>query len=515
MKNFFSIVLCFVMLISFGVSTAKAQTSSNEEADFYISSARELNEFATKVNNGNDYSGKIIKLTNDIVFESSTVNNFVPIAYSSRCPFNGVFDGAGYTIRGIDITSTDSKYDYIGLLGFIGTTGIIKNLKFMESSLTTKSTNYIAAIVGFNEGIVDNCQSQIQIIAEQNEDKLYVGGIAAMSTGTIKNCSTYNSITAVITNAQQGRYGGYYLGARVGGIVGENSNLISNCSNSGNISFSTTDNYDYYCYIGGIVGYSGNNKSIVQNCYSIGLITGNVHNAGIVGYIEGIISNCFSSIESAPQNIYEIAKSGIEKNNKALSSSEMKLSSFTDILNTNRGSNSSWLPWVSTSESEYPTIIKTNEVTFKPLKYCTIKTDIDYAYEGQTVTLTATTDKNYKVKNINIATLSGTPISVTNSNGKYQFTMPSDKVIVSADLIHSNAVSIKSVKYGKITSNLSTAFEKQTVILTPVANKGYKISKVTVTTTNGKKVVVTKKNGKYQFKMPSEKVIVSATFSKK
>ena len=115
--------------------------------------ARELKEFAQKVNNGTTYKGKLIKLTNDIQFDGVTPNNFTPIGYSNR-QFKGTFDGCGYTISGIIVIGSS----YGGLFGSVGNNGIVKNVTVKDSQF---SGSYLGAIVAYNDGgLVDNCHNR-------------------------------------------------------------------------------------------------------------------------------------------------------------------------------------------------------------------------------------------------------------------------------------------------------------------------------------------------------------------
>lgn len=433
MKKLLTILLTLAMIMISMPSYAEAQTNSREEADLYISSARELNEFATKVNNGNDYSGKVIKLTNDIVYDSNSVNNFVPIGKSSYADrgykFNGTFDGAGYSISGIDITDIDGSNYFMGLFGSIAEGGVIKNLTFKDSIFTSKDGLYIGAIAGCSRGIIDNCYSDIEIsvqgsgntlgFGKQYHDYHFVGGIAGYNYGIITNCN--NATNMIINTTSEVNY--------FGGIVGRSYGTVSNSSNTGSITVTLPENEE--AYTGGIVGYlSEGNNYTVQNCYNAGLLYGDGNIAGIVGYAGGIVSNSYCSIESASKNIFNLK--GAEKNNKALSSSDMKLFTFTDTLNANRSSNSEWLKWVNTSQSEFPTLIANNEVTFKTIKNGLVSSNYSYAYEGQTVVLTVTANAKYKISKVLVTTKAGKKVTVTKKNGKYQFKMPSEKVVVSA-----------------------------------------------------------------------------------
>lgn len=419
-RKVISILLILCFMIAGLPSQALAQTNSKEKPDLTISSVRELKEFANNVNNGNDYAGKLVKLTKDIKFDGVTVNNFTPVGYTGRYSgsyrqqFNGTFDGAGYSISGIDITNYEQGR--AGLFGYIGLNGVVKNVTVKDSNISGIGGG---AIAGYNAGSIENCQNNGVNIKDADSDS---GGIAGNNSGTIINCISNGEI--MVSKAQES--------VAVGGIVGMNGGNIYNSCNVGNVIYAAGE-LRYIYYIGGIAGDNATSyrKGTIQNCYNTGVISAPenvVYYGGIVGSngSNGIVANSFCSEESAPQNIY--FQAGTEKNNKALPVNEMKTASFAKMLNDNRGSNSTWLKWVS--NSDYPTLVKLYEVTFSNTKHGSVKTNHSYAYSGQTVTLTVTADKKYKLSAIFVKTSSGKKVNVTKKNGKYQFKMPSERIKV-------------------------------------------------------------------------------------
>ncbi len=120
--------------------------------------------------------------------------------------------------------------------------------------------------------------------------------------------------------------------------------IIPNCCNMGNI-YSTNEFPDN---IGGLVG---SNDGTVQNSYNAGVIScaGTPGRYTYIGGITGtneksaIVANCYCSEESAETNFGKM--DGVEKNCKAVSSSDMQTETFADLLNENRGSNAGWMNW--------------------------------------------------------------------------------------------------------------------------------------------------------------------------
>lgn len=296
------------------------------KADLTISSERELNEFAQKVNSGNDYSGKLIQLTKDIQYDGVTANNFTPIAYDSYKEFQGIFDGCGHMISGIDVT--DTKGDYmVALFGYIGSGGTVKNLYVSNSSFIFGGESEGGCIAYKNYGVINNCHTY-QINAGV--------GIVRSNYGTIMNCSSASDIMS-----------GYY---EVGGIVSYNEGKILNCCNLGDIHSTKTENGSYGISID-VGGICGQNKGTVQNCYNIGVINSQgtddskVYIGGITGHNAGtaVVANSYCAEESATSNFGDML--GVEKDCKAFPRSEMQTETFVDLLNANRGNNVAWLEW--------------------------------------------------------------------------------------------------------------------------------------------------------------------------
>ena len=312
------------------------------KADLTISSDRELKEFAQIVNQGNTYQGKLIKLACDIQFDGVTINNFEPIGNWEE-PFNGIFDGCGYTISGIDVTKTESQVDQSCLFGYIEAAGIVRNVTIKDSQVQASSSR-AGGIAGYNQGTIDNCHNRnANIQGDINSS----GGIAGENSGVIVNCSSTGSLESVDN------------GDGVGGIAGVNYGEIYNCCNLGSCKGSHRygDNM-----IGGIVG-TNDSEAVIQNCYNIGsltveAVTSATYMGGIVGSAEGIVANSYCSEESAKMNFGSM--NGIEKNCKAWPASEMQTTAFLDQLNTNRGDNEQWLEWEIRTGEEigYPLLVK-------------------------------------------------------------------------------------------------------------------------------------------------------------
>lgn len=101
------------------------------------------------------------------------------------------------------------------------------------------------------------------------------------------------------------------------------------------------------------------------------------------------------------------------------------------------------------------------------------------------------------------------------SSGFLKWTLNSSSEYPS--LVDMNEVTFKSIdsKKGYVKSNKSYASEGQKVTLTPVMNKKYKVTSISVKTTDGKNISAKKNSkGAYVFTMPNDTVVVSAKIVK-
>ncbi len=227
--------------------------SGNEADPYIIKTTSHMRQLANDVNGGNTYSGKFLRLDNDLDFDGQ---EYLPVGgniYDNSGNvrrFSGTFDGNEKTIRGVtNIKYFSTNRLYVGLFG--ATEGAtIKNLTLGENS----------TIAG----------------------KCIVGGIAGwVREGcTIVNCHTEEGVTIIANQGDFDSFGG------IAGIVRANSAIIG-CTNRATVTKGDTWTYQ----LGGIVGY---NRGTVENCWNFGNIVGTHYAGGIVGTIAGgVVRNCY------------------------------------------------------------------------------------------------------------------------------------------------------------------------------------------------------------------------------
>ena len=243
-----------------------------------IYTAQELNNIR------NNLSEKYI-LMNDI--DLKDWGNWSPIGIDSKTPFEGIFNGNGYSIKNmtIDIHS-NNKNIYAGLFGYVSNNEI-RNLAILNSNIKARALYYVGDTYAGNA---------------------YAGGIAGhVNSASIINCYTAN--TSINSSSNYTAYSGGIAG------LANSSSLIANCYNTGNVNASSSSSYTADAYAGGVLGNAF--SSTITNCYNTGNITASSSKSSdaIAGGITGLfsistITNCYNmgnidaSSSSGASNVY-------------------------------------------------------------------------------------------------------------------------------------------------------------------------------------------------------------------
>lgn len=237
-----------------------------------------LSDLTSKV--GTDLSGTYI-LTADITNSGSTM-------IGSSSYFQGVFNGNGHTISGINISVSNGAV-YAGLFPYING-AFIQNLT-LDGTVSCQDTTSSASYAGILSGQISNAMvSRVHIFGSGNVTK--AGANAGAIAGAITNSSIEHSTNSISVTGT----------STVGGLIGKASgslSLIKNCTSSGAVSGLSN--------IGGLIGYADN--TTITGCSSTGLVSGDYTIGGFVGYMCNVskISSCTSSgvlnqLNTAPGN---------------------------------------------------------------------------------------------------------------------------------------------------------------------------------------------------------------------
>jgi len=249
--------------LSNAIATDYFRGAGTEENPYIIETKGQLDTLSLAVSFKRSYSGKYLKLGNDIALNNTELAQWTPIG-SDYSPFQGTFDGDGHVISGVYINSTNS---YQGLFGV--NSGTIKNLGIVASYI--KGRSYVGGLVGHNlHGTIINSYVTGNVLG----NSMIIGGLVG-----------YNSEGGTITSSYAtGNVSGN--GNYVGGLVGYNvTGTIISCYATGNASGNEN-------YVGGLVG---SNSSAIINSYATGDVEGGYYVGGLVGDNSGTVGNSYAT----------------------------------------------------------------------------------------------------------------------------------------------------------------------------------------------------------------------------
>lgn len=345
-----------------GASIEPASTKTIDGKKFYVvSNSDELAWIAVQVNNGNSEINVILK--NDIVLgqDSSSVGPlWTPIGKDSSIMFNGIFDGDGHTIYGLNINNSANKS---GLFGVVGNQGRIHHLKIKSSQATSSqqfsssSTLYMGILCGINNGVISDVQSDVVL---NLAGRLYIsltawnvssyrGGLVGKNGGVLKE----SKVNIVLKDSVyvEHEYNAFVQGTESqitsfinvfdGGLSGLNEGEISLSQAYVEMRVVTNHHYTYSgtssskskVYINIFSGQlCGKNSNLLQNNLSDGTISGEHIESG-----ERFEGKNYCSVGVTDGNVG--VNDGVNENNVIVSSllEQNKTDEFAWLLNTTEG----------------------------------------------------------------------------------------------------------------------------------------------------------------------------------
>ena len=255
-----------------GESVSESLSGSGTETDPYlIQSAADFAYFASQINavegaagvnyKVHTFKGQYFKLTKSIDLNGHDLMAGMHAGWNNYQCFAGIFDGNNRSIRGLNISRTDSS---AALFGCVQKGGAIKNFTLYGS---VKGNTTVGSAVAYLLGTAENITSYVTV-----EGTSTVGGVIANAenkSSEVIGCVNYGTVT-----------GSSFI---VGGITGSGGHNITDCVNHGIIT--GTD------VIGGITGTTKDTGSI-SGCYNYGTVNASGKSGGIVGNIMKPITNC-------------------------------------------------------------------------------------------------------------------------------------------------------------------------------------------------------------------------------
>lgn len=289
MKNLFKIVIVAIAALMF---TVAASAATDTDGYVLISTPE---EFAAIYD---DLSGDY-RLAASIDF---TGVDFAPIG-SYAVPFTGNFDGAGYTLSGIEINKDATSDVYVAPFAY--NSGRIENLVIdnIVIAVTSSDNAYVGALAALNDGVIDGVRVKNAHISVNTDYKAArAGGVCAYNFGggSISDCSASAKVSAVsarlyadaagiaainIGNIEFCEASGEVKASAIscdsvaGGIVSSNGGSVVGCVNSAEIRTASDKGY---ATAGGVLGRSDNDA---ENCVNRGCV-----------YVNGVLDETTASI---------------------------------------------------------------------------------------------------------------------------------------------------------------------------------------------------------------------------
>jgi|GEM_PF-2660666 len=224
----------------------------------------------------------------DHMLYSHGFNRWVPIGTAGN-PFSGIFNGGGFSIRGMMAVGQGSQ----GLFGYVSDWSTIKNLR-IEYSFVMGGENSGSVAGGMMFSDIINVYSSAIVRAASNTGGL----VGVMYWSTVVNSTFAGTVYAnhsIMHNGQD------LVMDYVGGIAGfMMHSAVSESRNYANIYVANwSSSWNDGTFIGGIVG--GMDFSLVVNNANRGMLVSflmlhNMFNGGIVGvaYSNSIVTNNYS-----------------------------------------------------------------------------------------------------------------------------------------------------------------------------------------------------------------------------
>ena len=314
---------------------------------YVVNSIEDLVFFAYDVRNGNNYSGKTVKLGLSLDFNSvksyvdafrtdygkygydgelktllTSGEGFIPIGLTADKEyettngwFTGTFDGDNFSIINCymnkDVTGISSKNTFSFFGRYLW--GEIKNLRLLNINYTVVNSDLESAVSGLvtassDTSKITNCfiTGNIKQISKGNGN-VNCSGFVSYNKGSMENCYNLVNIQAETSNTTSGCY--------IGGIaVNHENGYIKNSYNSGNIEAKVANKKTE---IGGIVRITGVSENKIYQVYNSGKINVELLNNVDLISIGGIVGKADNGGNIDIKNVYnsgDIKIKGLNQN---------------------------------------------------------------------------------------------------------------------------------------------------------------------------------------------------------
>ena len=280
-----------------------------EEAPYLIGSAADLAYFAAQVNGGKDYEGEYVKVTADINLSNVAV---APIGNTDAL-FKGTFDGDGFTVSGLNISSDSDKG-----IGFFGAAHMatIKNINVKGNVICTGRIVAVAGLLGkANNVTLYNCSFDGTVTCGNTLTSNGAGGWAINDMNYLSASGLVCEVNGGTVTIDKCYVAGTIIGfGRGGSLVGSvNGDYTANITNSYSTADITVEDNGYtynYRAGGGLIGFLNTGTINMDSCYYYG--TGlEARSSGmggaIISHFAGGTFNCTNTYYNSDKNAAEYA----------------------------------------------------------------------------------------------------------------------------------------------------------------------------------------------------------------
>jgi len=204
-------------------------------ADFNIDSLDDLLAFASDVNGGDNFSGKVVELNTDIDLHGIT---WTPLA-----SFAGEFDGNGHTISNFKIDATSARGGFFNIIE-AGEGERVHDLTLSDVTATV-GNNRFGTLANSVQGIVNRVTVK-NVTVTTTHTGAWVGGMCAFMSWPWMNDCTVENLTV---NAAAGAdlIGGFAC------ILQKNSNMVFDNLDVKGFKVTVADTDSSGCGVGGFV----------------------------------------------------------------------------------------------------------------------------------------------------------------------------------------------------------------------------------------------------------------------
>ncbi len=238
--------------------------------------------------------------------------------------YEGNFDGNGHTLSGFYIKHDKMAPEAsdIGIFGIVSEKGSVKNINVTTSVFDGYGN--IGSVAGVSYSPISGCTSDAILIGVED-----VGGIVGETSADITDCSFSGSVTVeqYTSSSSAAPIGGTNAGGIAGQII-ENAITVANCSANANIKS--------YRNAGGIVAFTAVDNTAFTNCHNYSTVYADENAGGILGSsgsskvsFSNITNNAFVSSKVSAGGIFAVADATVtDAVNKAEISGEQYAGAF-------------------------------------------------------------------------------------------------------------------------------------------------------------------------------------------